>query len=223
MPSSQEDRHVTRIALMDRAATSRALNQDIQGRLQDKSVFNGVINDEPGCTNGETSFFQMNPSSVYSIKMVAAWGTHIESVHSSSAYWSLVRIDSTLNSAGYISGVLRSVALPFIRAQRNPMFQQDNARRHVAGIVRTFLDTEDVRLLPRPARSPDLSPTENVWSIVVERLARSHTPVTMVDELWHRVTAAWPSVFVHVIQSLFDSMPRRISDVITARGGCSGY
>ncbi|GFW51305.1 hypothetical protein TNCV_3254341 [Trichonephila clavipes] len=35
-------------------------------------VFNGVINDESGCMNGETSFFQMNPGSAYSIKMVAS-------------------------------------------------------------------------------------------------------------------------------------------------------
>lgn len=40
----------------------------------------------------------------------------------------LVRIDATLNSSRYISDVLRPVALPFIRALRNPTFQQDNAR-----------------------------------------------------------------------------------------------
>ncbi|GFT85571.1 transposable element Tcb1 transposase [Trichonephila clavipes] len=51
----------------------------------------------------------------------------------------LVQIDGTLNSAGYISGVLRPVALPFIRVLRNPTFKQHNARPHVSGIVRTFL------------------------------------------------------------------------------------
>ncbi|PRD24448.1 UNVERIFIED_CONTAM: hypothetical protein NCL1_43694 [Trichonephila clavipes] len=40
----------------------------------------------------------------------------------------LVRIDGTLNSARYISGVLRPVVLPFIRALRNSMIRQDNAR-----------------------------------------------------------------------------------------------
>ncbi|GFV34056.1 transposable element Tcb1 transposase [Trichonephila clavipes] len=41
---------------------------------------------------------------------------------------------------------------------------EDNAQPHVAGIVRSFLDTENVRLLPWPGRSPDFSPTVNVWS-----------------------------------------------------------
>ncbi|GFY10240.1 uncharacterized protein TNCV_2629191 [Trichonephila clavipes] len=49
---------------------------------------------------------------------------------------SLVRIDGTLNSARYISCVLRPVALSFIRALRNPTSQQDNARAHIASIIR---------------------------------------------------------------------------------------
>ncbi|GFX83209.1 hypothetical protein TNCV_4988031 [Trichonephila clavipes] len=36
------------------------------------SVYNDMINDKPGQTNGETSFFQMNPGSDYSIKMAAS-------------------------------------------------------------------------------------------------------------------------------------------------------
>ncbi|GFY12328.1 hypothetical protein TNCV_284311 [Trichonephila clavipes] len=63
---------------------------------------------------------------------------------------------------------------------------------------------------------------------VAERLARHHTPDTTVDELWHRVEARWSFVPEHAIQSLFDSMPRRIRAaitaaiiiIITARGGC---
>ncbi|GFT13655.1 transposable element Tcb1 transposase [Trichonephila clavipes] len=128
-----------------------------------------------------------------------------------------------LNSARYISGVLRPLALTFIRVLQNPTFKLDNARPHVAGIVRTFLDTENVRLLPWTARLPDLSPIKNIWSMVAMRLDRHHTPVATVDELWYLVEAARSSVPVHAVQSLFDSMPRRISAVITARGGRFGY
>ncbi|GFW30958.1 transposable element Tcb1 transposase [Trichonephila clavipes] len=99
-------------------------------------------------------------------------------------YWSIfVRIDCTLNSARYISGELRPATLPFIRALQNSTFQQDNVRLHVAGIVQTFLDTENFQLLSWPARSPDLSPIENVWFMVAERLAPHHTLLTTIDEL----------------------------------------
>ncbi|GFT95735.1 transposable element Tcb1 transposase [Trichonephila clavipes] len=119
-----------------------------------------------------------------------------------------VRIDGTLKSARYISGVLRPVALPlFERALCNLTLKPVNARPHVAGSIRTFLDTENFQLLSWPARSPDLSPIENVWSLVVERLACHHTPVITVDELRYRVEAAWSSLSVHAIQCLFDSMP----------------
>ncbi|GFW68260.1 hypothetical protein TNCV_1881401 [Trichonephila clavipes] len=84
-------------------------------------------------------------------------------------------------------------------------------------IVRTFLETENVWLFTRPARSPDLSPIENVLFMVTERLARHHTPVTKL------MICAWVFVTVHAIQSLFDSIPRCMSAVITARGGYSGY
>ncbi|GFU68897.1 transposable element Tcb1 transposase [Trichonephila clavipes] len=60
----------------------------------------------------------------------------------------LIRIDGTLNSAPHNSGVSQPVTLPLIQALRNPTFQQDNAGPHVAGIVQTFLETENVRLLP---------------------------------------------------------------------------
>ncbi|GFW72100.1 hypothetical protein TNCV_4789871 [Trichonephila clavipes] len=53
--------------------------------------------------------------------------------------------------------------------------------------------------------------------MVAERLARHHTAIATVDELWHRIEAAWASVPVHAIQSLFDSMPKSISAVIIAR------
>ncbi|GFY05869.1 hypothetical protein TNCV_4405361 [Trichonephila clavipes] len=57
-------------------------------------------------------------------------------------------------------------------------------------IVQTFLNTKNVRMLPWPAHSPDLSSIQKVWSMVVERQARHHTPATTVHELCHRVQAA---------------------------------
>ncbi|GFT49928.1 transposable element Tcb1 transposase [Trichonephila clavipes] len=113
------------------------------------------------------------------------------------------------------------MALHCIRALRNPTFQQDNARPHVTGIVRILLDTENIRLLPLPARSLNLSPIENVCYMVGERLA--HTIDTTADELWDQYEAAWESVHIQAIQSIFHSIIRRISNVIVARGGCSEY
>ncbi|GFT97158.1 hypothetical protein TNCV_3858191 [Trichonephila clavipes] len=116
-------------------------------------------------------------------------------------FWSVTTRDSILNS---------SPTKPYVSEEPQ-----------VAGIVRTFLDTENVRLLPWTARSSDLSPTENVWSMVAKRLACYHTPVTTINDLWHRVEVK--GHLVHCIHSQFYSIPRRISAIITVRGGCPEY
>ncbi|GFU93765.1 putative inorganic phosphate cotransporter [Trichonephila clavipes] len=50
------------------------------------------------------------------------------------------------------------------------IFQQDNARPHVARIVQRFFVNHQIKLLPWLARFPDLSPIENMWSMVDQRL-----------------------------------------------------
>ena len=72
------------------------------------------------------------------------------------------------------------MALPFIWAQQNFILQQDNTQLHVVGIAWTFLDTENVQLLPWPA---DILPVKKVEPMVAEQLAHHHIPVTAVNEL----------------------------------------
>ncbi|GFY05709.1 transposable element Tcb1 transposase [Trichonephila clavipes] len=80
----------------------------------------------------------------------------------------LVRIAGTLNSQRYISEVLEPVVLPYLQGLVTAIFQQDNARPHVARIVERFFVNHQIALLPWPARSPDLSPIENMWSMVAQ-------------------------------------------------------
>ncbi|GFT06196.1 uncharacterized protein TNCV_1595921 [Trichonephila clavipes] len=55
------------------------------------------------------------------------------------------------------------------------LYQLDNARPHAARRVLTYLDTENIRLLPWLDRSPYWSPIENIYFWSTERLA--HHPV----------------------------------------------
>lgn len=135
----------------------------------------------------------------------------------------LVRIAGTLNSQRYISEVLEPVVLPYLQGLPTAIFQQDNARPHVARIVQGFFVNRQIELLPRPARSPDLSPIENMWSMVAQRLTQITSPAATPDQLWQRVEAAWSAVPQEHIQSLFESMPRRVAAVISNNGGYSDY
>ncbi|GFT34339.1 transposable element Tcb1 transposase [Trichonephila clavipes] len=103
------------------------------------------------------------------------------------------------------------------------IFQQDNARPHVARIVQRFFVIHQIELLPWSARSPDLSPIENMWSVVDKRFTQIRLPAATPDQLWLRMEAFWSAVLQEHIQSLFESMPRRVAAVISNNGGCSGY
>ncbi|GFW22414.1 transposable element Tcb1 transposase [Trichonephila clavipes] len=135
----------------------------------------------------------------------------------------LIRIAGTLNSQRYISEVLEPIVLPYLQGLAIAIFQQDNARPHVARIVQRFFVNHQIELLPCLARSPDLSPIENMWSMVAERLTQITPPAATPDQLWQRVEAAWSAVPQEHIQSLFESMPRRMAVMISNNGGYSGY
>ncbi|GFX50004.1 transposable element Tcb1 transposase [Trichonephila clavipes] len=135
----------------------------------------------------------------------------------------LVRIAGTLNSQRYISDVLDPVVLLYLQSLATVIFQQDNARPHVACIVQRFFVNYQIELLPWPAHSPDLSPIENMWPMVAQKLAQITPPAATPDQLWQRVEAAWSAVPQEYIQSLFESMARRVTAVISNNGGYSGY
>ncbi|GFV30264.1 transposable element Tcb1 transposase [Trichonephila clavipes] len=49
------------------------------------------------------------------------------------------------------------------------------------------------------------------------------TPAASSDQLWQHVETAWSAVPQEHIQSLFESMPRRVAAMIYNNGGYSGY
>ncbi|GFU53560.1 transposable element Tcb1 transposase [Trichonephila clavipes] len=101
-----------------------------------------------------------------------------------------VRIAGTLKSKRYISEVLEPAVLPYHQGLATAIFQQDNTRPHVAHIVQRFFVNHRMELLPWAARSPDLSPIENMWSMIAQRLTQITSPAATPDQLSHRVEAA---------------------------------
>ncbi|GFW56410.1 hypothetical protein TNCV_2089171 [Trichonephila clavipes] len=75
-----------------------------------------------------------------------------------------------------------------------------------------------MQLLPWPAYSPDMSPTEHVWDLVGRRLARDPRSAAIKDELLLRIQTTWNSLPQADIQNLFDSMSRRIAELIATQG-----
>ncbi|GFW28456.1 transposable element Tcb1 transposase [Trichonephila clavipes] len=64
---------------------------------------------------------------------------------------------------------------------------------------------------------------DNAWSMVAQRLTQITPPAATPDQLWQRVEAAWSAVPQEYIQSLFESMPRRVAALISNNGDYYGY
>ncbi|GFW22668.1 transposable element Tcb1 transposase [Trichonephila clavipes] len=135
----------------------------------------------------------------------------------------LLRIVGNLNSTRYINEVLQPQAIPFLQGLPGAIFQQDNARPHVAKTVKSYLDSQQVQLLPWPVYSPDMTSIEHVWDIIGGRLARDLRPVVSTDELWLRIQTIQNTLPQADIQNLFNSMLRRVAALIAARGGHTKY
>ncbi len=59
------------------------------------------------------------------------------------------------------------------------IFQQDLAPAHTAKSTKSWLNNHGVGVLDWPANSPDLNPTENIWSIVKRKMRNKRLKMQM--------------------------------------------
>jgi transposase len=74
-----------------------------------------------------------------------------------------------------------------------------------------------------PENSPDLNPIENLWQIIKTRLEKMDCTtvaklISYVFKLWNK-----DEKIAENCRTLVDSMPKRIHEVITNRGGHISY
>lgn len=60
----------------------------------------------------------------------------------------LVLVRGNMAAQRYIREVVETHTLPYLRTLRNPLFQQDNVRPHVARVILDYFEQNQVNLLP---------------------------------------------------------------------------
>ena len=103
------------------------------------------------------------------------------------------------------------------------MYQQDNAFIHMTRVTKERSSRHQVTVLDWPARSRDLNPVENAWSILVRRVYAGGRQLASVQELEAAVTAAWREIGTRTLQQLVNCMKDRLVAVVEQGGGWTGY
>ena len=136
----------------------------------------------------------------------------------------LVVVNGNLTGARYLDQIVDPHILPYLRANR-PGFQlqQDNARPHVANIVKNHLRENHIDVLPWPSISPDLAPIEHVWEELDRRLRRRPNQPRTLANMAACLQEEWNNMPQRVIQRIIGSMRSRCQAVISSNGGHTRY
>jgi hypothetical protein len=151
--------------------------------------------------------------------MVSGWLT-------SRGVGTLLRVEGNVNAANYVS-LLRRGLLSTIQKyklpKRNTLFQQDNAPAHTSELAWQFYQENNLYLLHWPSYSPNLNIIENLWDYLDRQIRKRDPLPTNLDELWVAIQEEWNAIPQSYIDTLYDSMPRRVSQVYAAEGWNIGY
>jgi len=103
------------------------------------------------------------------------------------------------------------------------VYQQDNASIHVSQVSRRYFSKENIRLLPWPARSPDLNPIENLWGYIVHNVYVNGRQFSNVEELKSEILHVWNKIEISYLKKLVNSMKERCIMVISSHGNSIKY
>lgn len=104
-------------------------------------------------------------------------------------------LSTTMNGNNYKCLLERS--FPKVKNIFGPLpwiFQQDNAPIHTSRVVRSWIQSEDVELLPWPPYSPDLNIIENVWAWLSRKVYEGGRQFEDKDTLIEAIRDAWAQI-----------------------------
>ena len=148
-------------------------------------------------------------------------------------------IDGTVNTILYID-ILTEKLVPFIDAialdgTTNTVFQQDNASSHVSKKAREWLQTSALAhgytIMNWPPNSPDMNLIEHLWKHLKQELHQQYPDTfnlrgslnVVRTKLKERLTEIWWKIGEGILDTLVESMPRRVQALIAAKGWYTKY
>lgn len=133
-------------------------------------------------------------------------------------------LTATMNGNNY--KCLLERAFPKLKNIFGPVpwiFQQDNAPIHTSRVARSWIESENVELLPWPPYSPDLNIIENVWAWLSRKVYEAGRQFEDKDALIDAIRDAWSKISLDYLKKLYDSIPNRLIELMSKNGGHTHY
>lgn len=112
-------------------------------------------------------------------------------------------------------------ALPALYSPRY-LWQQDGATCHTSASTMNYLQHKAIRVVKDwPAQSADLSPIENLWNDLKEKVM-NRKPAN-IEDIWRFAEEEFYLLPSSYISNLYSSMPCRVKAVVRAKGGNTDY
>lgn len=103
------------------------------------------------------------------------------------------------------------------------IFQQDNDPKHTSRVAKEWFEAKKFKVLPWPPSSPDMNIIEHVWD-QLDHLVRARNPLPRnKDEMWAALQEEWYNFPKERLDKLYESLPRRVAALKTAKGGHTKY
>ena len=163
-------------------------------------------------TKGKFSYLRIAMSNLQ--KGIMVWGAI-----SATGGLCLICIEEKINSKIYID-MLENDFFNQVRGilPAGFVFQQDNAPPHAAAVTKQYLENWKFNVLEWPPMSPDLSPIENIWGVMSQKVYEGGKTYNNVNDLWDAIVKAWHDIPQHVFSKLYEGMPSCLIQVLEGGG-----
>jgi hypothetical protein len=110
-----------------------------------------------------------------------------------------------------------------MRRNNRFVFQQENARPHIARLSVNFLQANNVKTLSWPSRSPELTPIEHIFDMLNRRIRDNHYPFNSLQEFENALIIEWNTIPQYKNQKITSGMQKRCRATITANEAWTRY